>query len=223
MIAVVPEADHAGPAFVSQDADGGGLEGQPGSPRRGLSDPARGEHAQQVAMGDEHDVTVDVRDQGDHRVSATSNRGRVLAPGAAITPQRPSRTLPKDLRAGHPLVVPVVPLGELGDGPGGAQSGELARLLGTLQGADQDLHRGEAGQRRAEEATLLAPGVVERDVAAPGVAPAPAPFRLTVARQDQPKSGALVAQRRTARRTTSARAPASETAAAAKSTAISGK
>src|SRR6185369_4716518 len=54
----VPGADDARLALEAQAAQRAGVEGQPAAERGGLLEPARGEDAQDVAVGEDQDVAV---------------------------------------------------------------------------------------------------------------------------------------------------------------------
>lgn len=68
-----PAADDFHVALLTRHARGAVGQVQPRPERRRLADSARGQHAQDVAVGHEHDVAVRARDLGDDAVAARAD------------------------------------------------------------------------------------------------------------------------------------------------------
>src|SRR5215510_14555729 len=112
---IVPKLDH-GPGSVVLVAEGAQARRLEIEIARGAGlqpEPARPEHAQDVAAREDQDVSVDGAHLRHHPVGAGPDlRGR-LAVGAAVAEEVPVGALGVDVLARAALVAPVVPLEEI--------------------------------------------------------------------------------------------------------------
>ena len=147
-------------------------------------DPAGGEHAQDVAVGEDGDVAVGGQRAGDHAVGPLARLRHGLAAGRAVGPQRPARALGADLRRRPALVVAVVDLGQVGLDLGrvAGQPRGLARANARRREHEREL---AARQPLTQRAGGLAAALGERDVGGGGVPAGEAPLRLPVTDQDE--------------------------------------
>jgi hypothetical protein len=153
--------------------------------RDGLLDPAGTERAQDVPVGHDRHVPVDGEDLLDHAVAARRHLVGRLAVGHAVAPQVPVGALLADRRRRDALVVAVVPLEQvLADLGRVAEAGQPGRLARAVERAREHLGERVGAERAGELAGAVAPGLGQRHVGAPGVAPGPRPLGLRVA--DEP-------------------------------------
>ena len=104
---------------------------------RRQGDPARREHAQNVPVRKQGNVAVDRARACDHAVRARATSSGVSPPGHHPEQQPAGRPL-TDLSRGQPLVLAVVPLGQIGVDHGvGAKAGEFAGLPRALSRTDE--------------------------------------------------------------------------------------
>src|SRR5215467_3475246 len=185
---IVPELDH-GPrsvVLVAEGAQARCLEIEIARAAGLQPEPARPEHAEDVAAREDQHVAVDGAHLRHHAVGPGPDlRGR-LAVGAAVAEEVPVRALGVDVLARAPFVAPVVPLeqicidlGQIAEaGPlagvgralkrAGEDPGELASLEATAQRvglALACLGQGQVGQARVlagqSPGRLTVPGKIE--------------------------------------------------------------
>src|SRR5262249_56822450 len=78
------------------------------------TEPAGGEHAQEVAARKEHHVTLDGADTAHHAIRSDADMVGRFPTGTAVAEDLPVRTLRTDLGGATPLVLAVVPLDQVG-------------------------------------------------------------------------------------------------------------
>src|SRR5439155_14258108 len=100
----VPAADDADLALEAEDRERAGVESQAAAEGRGLLDPAGRQRPQDMAVGDQRDVTRGAARLLDHAVDAAADVVGGLAARAAVTPEVPVGPLLPDLRRRDPLV-----------------------------------------------------------------------------------------------------------------------
>ncbi len=183
--APVPERQGASAVLVPEHADRRRGQGQPDALGRLEVEPAGGDDPQDVPVGEDDRVAVDLGELGDHAVGAGADlRGR-LAARRAVGPQRPVGDLLADVGARAALVVAVVPLLEVvAELRAVAEAGQLAGLAGAGQRAGQDAGEVAVRERLAQRAGLVAAVVDQREVGVAGVLARAAPLRRTVADED---------------------------------------
>src|SRR5215467_3079624 len=102
-------------------------------------EPARAEHAEDVAAREDQHVSVDGAHLCHHSVSAGPDLRGGLAAGAAVAEEVPVRALGVDVLAGAALVAPVVPLEQIRVDLGQiAEAGPLAGVGRALKRAGED-------------------------------------------------------------------------------------
>jgi hypothetical protein len=117
----------------------------------------------------------------DHAVRAGADVLRRLASRASIPEQQPAGRPLADLSRGQPLVLAVIPLGQIGvDHGGSAKVGQLAGLPRPLSGTDEHERECLLCERRGEPLAQPTPVVGQRDVRRAGVLPTEAPGGLPV-------------------------------------------
>ena len=139
---LVPEPDHRRLALVAKDADGRRGERE-SSPCRGRHpEPARREHAQEMAVREHDCVAIEGPQLGDHAIRSARDVRCRFTPRAPVAPQVPARLLDVDLRDRQALEAPVVPLDQvLASLRIGAQPGEATGLDRAAEGTGQDAAR----------------------------------------------------------------------------------
>src|SRR5581483_7619441 len=108
----VPSPEDARVVLEGEQRERAGGEAEPRPAGGRELDPARAEHAQEVPVGEDRDGSRPSEQLRRDTVRAGADVRRLLAAGAAVAPQAPSRPLACDLRAREALVVAVVPLAE---------------------------------------------------------------------------------------------------------------
>jgi len=172
--------------LVAQDTERGGLQQIVASGLGRLAQPARGEHAQHVAVGEDQDVALRGADLGDHPVDSAADIRGLLTAGASVAPERPAGTDLRDLFGRHPFIAAVVPLHQLRSWLRvRAITGQPAGLGGSLEGAGQHQRELPALQLRAQGLRLPAPLLGEGNVGFAGVPTVKTPLCLTVPQEDR--------------------------------------
>src|SRR5215210_9590452 len=90
---VVPEADDVAVVLFGELADGGGAEHEAACAGGGEVDPAGSECAEDVAVGEQRDVSVCGERSGDDAVGAVADVVGRLASGGAVAPEEPVRAV----------------------------------------------------------------------------------------------------------------------------------
>ena len=188
--------DHAGLALEAELGHRRGVEREARAVLGRQLEPAGGEHAQDVAVGEERDVAAGGQRAGDHAVGALAGLRERLAAGRAVAPQRPAGPLLADLGRRAPLVVAVVDLGQVGVDLG-LEAGERARSRAPApRGEPSTSANSRPASRSPSRRAAARPRLGEREVGRRRVLAGRAPLRLAVAGQND-----FIAR-------TSARAPA---------------
>ena len=146
----------------------------------GQPEPACDEHAQHVSVREQRDVTLYGARPGDYPIGSRRDLLRRFAARAAIPEDQPARRLFMNFLEGQPLVVPVIPLDEVGLDDRLADPGSLTRFARPLQRADEHQREHPTAQRRAQELDEPAPVVGQGDVRRARVATIQAPLSLPV-------------------------------------------
>src|SRR5262249_1595024 len=107
----IPQPDHRSreAVFVAQGAQTGGAEHEgPGLGRQLKAEPADGQHAKEVAAGEQQHVALDRAQTAHGAVSPRGNLGRRFPPRAAVAKQLPVRALGAYLGCAPALIRTVV-------------------------------------------------------------------------------------------------------------------
>ena len=153
--------------------------------RAGEPDPARAEHAQVVAVGEQGDVAVGGEGAPDHPVGAGADLVRGLAARAAVAPQVPPGSHRADVLGADALELAVLELAQVVvDHRPVGEARQLAGLAGAAQRARQHEREVPALEAAGEREGLLPADVGQRQVGVARVELVAAPFGLTVSRED---------------------------------------
>jgi hypothetical protein len=138
--------------------------------------------AQAVRVPDEGDGAAVEQgvDPGEDAVEPLADLAGGLPAGAAVGPEVPARVVVVDVGRGAPLVVAVVPLGQVVVGPADVEAGELGGVQRPDAGAGQDGGEAPTGKEPAEGVGLPLTVGGERQVGVRGVPAAGAPGGLAV-------------------------------------------
>src|SRR5262245_10484281 len=183
---VVPQSNHRlGTVVLIAEGTQARRAQQEESARSRLeTEPAGGEHAQEVAARKEQHVSLDGADTAHHALRPDADLVRRFPTGTAVAEELPVRTLRKDLGAATPLVFAVVPLEQVGiDRRHGGEAGELAGPKRALQGTGKHPGERQPLQPFPEPARVALAALGQRDIREPGVLPGEGPGRFTMPRQ----------------------------------------
>jgi hypothetical protein len=189
-LALVPVFDHGLVMFVAENAGRRNPECVVATRFRPLAEPPRREHAENVAVGEEQDVARRLPDLGQHAVDATGHLGRRLAPGRAILPERPAGPARLDLRRGEPVIVTVVPFGQVRPHLSlAAEAGQAAGFPSSGKRAAQDQLEAPTAQPWRQCERLGFPGRTQGNVASTCVPPLKTPGGFPVPHEDDALPG----------------------------------
>src|ERR1700719_3859524 len=99
--------------LVAGDAQRRGAEIEKTAAARLQAQPARRQHAQEMAAGEEQGIPVQGAKAGDDPVGAGANSRHAFAAGTAVAEELPVGPFLENLRRRFALVVAVVPLDEV--------------------------------------------------------------------------------------------------------------
>ena len=143
-----------------------------------------------MAVGEEDDIVIDRLGAGDDPVATLGHLVGGLPSGSRAGEDGPGRVLLADLLGGDPLVLAVVPLGEVvRDLCAIKESGQLAGALRAGPGTAEDELEIPVGEFLLKRGSLTLPLGGERDVAEGSVASVLAPLGFTVADEDDLGAG----------------------------------
>ena len=104
------------------------------------SDPARGQHAADLAVSEECDISVQRAQAGDEAIGAVGNLRRHFTARTTIAIDIPVGPLLEDLQGTQSFVIAIVPFGEVGFCfRGSIQTGQLAGLPRALERTGEDM------------------------------------------------------------------------------------
>ena len=182
----VPEAHDSGFAFPAQDADGGGVEAEEAPVLRCEIEPAGGQDAEDVAVGEEGGFAFGLQRPTDDAPGSFRHLFHGLAVDNAVAPEVPTGAVLLDLGGGATFIVAVVPFAEIRIRLGHVEISSIpAGFAGSPEGAGQ--YQGEPAPVEITPNGLGAGNAVSRkwDIGATGVGAGKAPFGFAV--PDEPK------------------------------------
>ena len=160
------------------------------APCSGEARPARAEHAQEVAVGEDDRVAVHPAQVGDDAVGARADPRGVLAVRAAVVPEPPARVALADLGRRESLVLAVVPLAQLVVDLAGPRTRRAARVSTAresgLESTSSNVPRAQLRRRAGARPRGRRRSAGGRSA---GVAPVPAPLGLPVADEEDLVAG----------------------------------
>src|SRR5271163_854890 len=155
MTAIVPKADCGLGQFVliAQRAKARSAQQEVPATRRVETEPAGGEHPQEMPARKNQHVASDRAHPAHDTVGPRPDLARRLSSGATVTEELPVRALRMDLSRAAAFILAIVPLDQVGIDLGRtAKSGQLAGAGRALQGAGEDLGKSQSTQPLAEGA-----------------------------------------------------------------------
>jgi hypothetical protein len=163
----------------------GSAEEEPPCARR-QAEPASSDHSDDVSTRKCENIPLDTHDAGNHPIGSGSDIFGGLAFGAAVTKKLPGGTFSLNVPKHQPLVLPVIPLDEVGiDRRDCSKTGEFASSRGALKGAGEDGCESESPQSVTElTRSILADGV-QGDVGPAGALSGIGPGRVAVPGEEQ--------------------------------------
>lgn len=180
----VPAGEDAGFAFVAEEADGGGSEGEVAGMVGGQANPLGGEDAEDVRVGEQGDVAGGLGGTIEDVEGAGGNLGQGFAAGHAIAEKIPGGAKLADAGSGESFVFAVVPLAEIGiDLDAGIEAGKAAGFAGALEGGAEDKGEIIVGEVVTQGERLAASVLGEGDIGAPGMLTGEGPFGFAVANE----------------------------------------
>src|SRR5271169_973314 len=142
MTAIVPKVDCGLGRFVlvAQCAQARSAQQEVPAARRVETEPAGGEHPQEMPARKNQHVAFDRAHPAHDAVGPRAYLARRLSSGAAVTEELPVRALRMDLSRAAALVLAVIPFDQVGvDFGRGAKAGQFASPRRALQGTGVDL------------------------------------------------------------------------------------
>src|SRR5687768_3125426 len=132
----IPFLDRRDPLIITENVQSPSIKKKMTPDTRRESQPARRNHPQQVAVGEERDVSLLATRSGDDAISTVTHLLRCLAARAAVFKQQPPWDLLVNLTRCHSFVFAVIPLHQIVvDLRGSAQPAKFTGLPGALKRA----------------------------------------------------------------------------------------
>src|SRR5271169_1393213 len=186
MTAIVPKVDCGLGQFVlvAQCAQARSAQQEVPATRRVETEPADGEHPQEMPARKNQHVTFDRTHPAHDAVGPRANLARRLSSGTAVTEELPVRALCMDFSRSAAFILAIVPLDQVGIDLGRtAKPGQLAGSSRALQGTGEDSGKSQSAQPLAEGAGIAFAAFGQGQVGPAGMLPGEAPGGLTVPRQ----------------------------------------
>ena len=179
-----------GLVLIAQDIERSRLEDEVSARLCGEIQPAGDEHTQDMAVGKEHGILVQGAQACDHAVTAGRHLVGGLAAGGGRVKDRPSRFRLADLLGSDPLVLTVVPLGEVvGDLGMVKVTRQLAGAPRPLTGTTEHEFEIPSGEFALQCRSLTLSLQSQRNVGKGSVLAVLAPFGFTVTDKDDLGAG----------------------------------
>src|SRR3954469_3360571 len=175
----VPAPDHTLVALVAERAERPRVEREQPPVRRRETEPASRQHSQEVPVREDEHVPLDREQLLDHAVGPSRELLDALAAQRPVAPDRPVGDLLADLRGRQPVVLAVVPLGQV-VAQLGLEPGQLRRLQRSLQGAGEHQRELAPAQRLTHRARLALAFRRQWQVGSTRVPPGATPLGLPV-------------------------------------------
>src|SRR5215813_3298774 len=180
---IVPQLDHRprSVVLVAERAQARRLEIEIAGGAGLQPEPARPEHAEDVAAREDQHVSIDGTHLRHHSVGAGPDLRGGLAAGAAVAEEVPVRALGVDVLARAPFVAPVVPLEEIRVDLGQiAEAGSLAGVGRALERAGEDPSEVASLETTAQRVGLALARLGQRQIGQARVLAGQGPGRFTV-------------------------------------------
>ena len=176
--------------LVAKDIEHACLDHKVASLDRGELQPARDEHAEYMAVGKQEHIILNVLEPLDQSITTIRHLIGSFPSGSRTGENRPRRILPADLLGRDPLLVSVIPLGEvIRDLRLVSVTGQLAGPHGPLPGTAEHELKVPSRELRLQRGGLSLALEREGNIAEGSVPTILAPFGFTVADENNLGAG----------------------------------
>src|SRR6266851_1892937 len=183
MMCVVPSPDGrlGKVVLVAEEAEARGGEREIAPSRRFEAEPTGGEHAQDMGARKYQDIAADGAHAADDAIGPCPDLVRSFPARATVAEQLPVRALREDLGGAAAFILAIVPLRQIRIEFGyGSEPRKLASLDRALQGAGEDLGKGQPAQPLPEGPGVVFSALGQGQIGSAGMLARQAPRGLAV-------------------------------------------